>query len=264
MIDFKPFNTINPIGKLNFSITQKIHGTNAQVLVFKTEDGTLDLLCGSRNRWITPEQDNFDFAKFVYKNKEAFLSLGPGRYDGEWAGPGINNGEGLQERTFILFDHYKFPPQRPLPPQCMVVPVLHKGAFDLNKIDEVMNDLKANGSRLVPGFMQPEGIVVDINGSRYKKVFKAEETAWKSKNKEVELKVRYLCQPVRLEKLLSRDEQYSLGYPHTLQQLVSDYIDDLIKENQITGTDKEIESTIQYARSQLYKFIKCEMDKGEE
>lgn len=197
---FQPFNKISQLNKLEMIITQKIHGTNAQVIV---ADG--QVLCGSRTRFITPEDDNFGFAKFVHENKDAFIALGEGVYFGEWAGPGINSGEGLVEKTFVMFDFWKLQDKQ-LPSQCVLVPVLYQGVFDTNKINEVMQDLKDTGSKLVPGFMRPEGIVVTVLNHRFKMVFEAEETQWKGVKKTKVYKevtdYDHLLQPIRLEKQL--------------------------------------------------------------
>ena len=61
-------------------VSEKIDGTNAQVYI--TEDGTMR--AGSRTRWITPEDDNFGFAKWVDAHRDELLTLGPGRHFGEW------------------------------------------------------------------------------------------------------------------------------------------------------------------------------------
>ena len=157
---FESFPDIKKLGTAVLFITQKIHGANAQVFIFQQEDGTLGLACGSRSQWVSPGKDNFGFAQMVYANKQEFIDkLGPGRHYGEWAGSGINSGEGLKNKTFVLFDHWKYPPERPLPPNTVVVPVLYSGPFDMSKVQECMDDLKANGSKLVPGFMRPEGVV---------------------------------------------------------------------------------------------------------
>ena len=47
-----------------------------------------------------------------------------------------------------------------LPEICSLVPELYRGQFDTQKIDEVLEDLKINGSYAAKGFMQPEGIVI--------------------------------------------------------------------------------------------------------
>lgn len=261
-MEFKAFTDIERIGKMNMTITQKIHGSNAQIVIYNEEDQT-KLLCGSRTRWITPELDNYGFAAFVYANKDEFIEkLGVGTHFGEWAGPGINSGEGLTEKTFVLFDVRKFPADRSLPPQTKIVPLLYTGKIDTNAIDEVMLDLKTNGSKLVPGFMRPEGVVVNIGGHRYKKVFNAEETAWngkdpnyvKTKNTKVEVDYSHLMQPIRLEKLLSRDEQYILNFPKNLPLIVAAYIEDLAKEDQLGGVE-ELQ-----CRGQVFKFIRLTME----
>ena len=52
-------------------ITEKIDGTNAQICI--TEEG--EFLVGSRTRWITPEDDNYGFARWANENKEELLRL---------------------------------------------------------------------------------------------------------------------------------------------------------------------------------------------
>ncbi len=157
-------------------ITEKIDGTNAQVLI--TEDG--QVLAGSRTRWITPQDDNFSFARWVEENKNDILKLGVGRHFGEWWGSGIQRGYNLPkgEKRFSLFnvsrwalfgtEPQKIPNENPLLekyqeilPECIgLVPLLYKGVFDTKKIDEVLHDLKVNGSYASPGFAKPEGVVI--------------------------------------------------------------------------------------------------------
>ena len=272
--EFESFPDIKKLGAVPLFITQKIHGSNAQIYVFQQEDGSLDLAVGSRTRWIAPGDDNFGFAEMVYDNKQEFIDkLGPGRHYGEWAGPGINSGEGLTKKTFVLFDHWKYPAERPLPPNTVIVPVLYAGAFDLGKVDEVMNDLRTNGSKLVPGFMAPEGVVVNMKGQRYKKVFQAEEAKWKSHKDPVYQKeksdaaaaalVKYghLLQPVRLEKLLSRDEKYLREYPKTMGIIVQDYFADLVKEDQVQGTDVEVNGIRKQLAGNIFKFVQEVVEK---
>ena len=157
-------------------ITEKIDGTNAQILI--TKDG--DLFTGSRTKWITPQDDNAGFAKWVEGNKQELLKLGVGRHFGEWWGSGIQRGYGLPkgEKRFSLFNVgrwalYGTEPKRiptadprvekyqdVLPENCLLVPELYRGIFDTQKIDEVLEMLKVNGSYAAPGFMKPEGIVI--------------------------------------------------------------------------------------------------------
>lgn len=270
---FESFGDIKKLGAAALFITQKIHGTNAQIFIFQQEDGSLDLAVGSRTRWITPESDNYGFATHVYANKQEFIDkLGPGRHYGEWAGPGINSGEGLKEKIFVLFDHWRYPAERPLPPKTVVVPILYSGAFNMDKVQECMDDLKTNGSRLVSGYMRPEGCVVRIKGERYKVVFQAEETKWKDadpeyqKEKSRELnkaleKYGHLLQPIRLEKLLSRDESYIKEYPKSIGKIVTDYFADLVKENQIEGTEVEINGIRKQLAGNVFKFVQQTVEK---
>lgn len=288
-MDFKAFEKITAIKKIDMCITQKIHGTNAQIVILEypediedapewmkavtTETVEVDgkyyfIRCGSRSRWIYPGDDNYGFAAFVAQHKEEFIrKLGVGRHFGEWAGPGVNSGEGLAQRMFVLFDHWNFSPERELPPQTTVVPVLYQGQFDLTKIDEVMGDLKTNGSKLAPGFMRPEGVVVTVLGQRLKKVFEAEETQWKRGDEKVKAlkreqenialtKYGHLLQPIRMEKLLSRDERYIREYPATLPQICADYVADLIAEGQIQGDESEVKAARKAIGGQLFKFAK--------
>lgn len=157
-------------------ITEKIDGTNAQIYI--TEDG--DLFTGSKNRWITPQDDNAGFANWAYGNKEELLKLGPGRHFGEWWGSGIQRGYGLPkgEKRFSLFDvgrwalHGTIPKLIPnnnpliekyqdvLPEGMFLVPEIHRGIFNTETIALALSYLKIKGSDAAPGFMNPEGIVV--------------------------------------------------------------------------------------------------------
>lgn len=283
-MEFKSFPDIKKLSSALLYITQKIHGTNAHILVVPIPDDPAEaeswmignkyhtvevngkyyaLFVGSRTRYIVPGDDNYGFAAFVYANeKEIIEKLGVGRHDGEWAGLGINSGEGLSQKIFVLFDHWKYPPERPLPPQCVVVPVLYAGKFDLAEVDKAMEDLKTNGSKLCPGFMRPEGVVNQINGVRYKKVFDAEETQWTKGTKDKAPKIpgadfTYLLQPIRLEKLLSKDERYTTNYPASLKDIALAYLDDLVKEEQIKGTEQEIVGIRKQASSAVFAFVKA-------
>lgn len=191
-LEFQGFPKIARLSR-EVIISEKIDGTNAQILI--TEDG--QLLIGSRTRWITPQDDNYGFAKWVMENKQELLKLGPGRHFGEWWGSGIQRGYGLSkgDKRFSLFNvsrwalHGTEPQLIPTAdpriekyqevlPECVgLVPILYKGMFDTVKIEEVLNDLKVNGSKAVKGYMNPEGIVIyHIAGNvGFKKTIKNDE-----------------------------------------------------------------------------------------
>ncbi len=148
-------------------VTEKLDGTNAQIII--SDDGT-EIAAASRTRLITPEDDNFGFAGWVERNKEALLQLGPGRHYGEWWGNGIQRGYGLKEKRFSLFNTTRWVDSSVSGPWD-VVPVLYQGPFDLSRIDDCLEGLDAEGSVAAPGFMKPEGVVVFHTASKvmYKK-----------------------------------------------------------------------------------------------
>lgn len=155
-------------------ITEKIDGTNAQIYI--TEDG--DLFTGSRTRWITPESDNFGFARWAQEHREELMLLGPGRHFGEWWGKGIQRGYGVPDKRLSLFnvtrwclhgtepqlipsaDHRIVKYQEVLPPCVGLVPVMRRGVFTTSMVDSAMYELGQRGSLAAPGFTDPEGIVV--------------------------------------------------------------------------------------------------------
>lgn len=170
-------------------ITEKIDGTNAQVVispapeVSTTEtrayidrfavavrgDG-MTMRAGSRSRYITPTDDNFGFAKWVQEHADELWALGEGRHFGEWWGSGIQRGYGLTngEKRFSLFNTSRWVPagqsleekQEHPPACCRVVPVLYRGLFGPKHDENFIAKLKAEGSIAAPGWMKPEGIVV--------------------------------------------------------------------------------------------------------
>lgn len=135
-------------------ITEKIDGTNAQVFV--GEDGSIR--AGSRNRWITPEDDNYGFARWVAEHADGLRELGPGRHFGEWWGSGIQRNYSQPVKRFSLFNVSRWRDQRP--DCCDIVPTLYEGVFSIGCVPDALNVLRKGGSLAAPGFMDPEGIVV--------------------------------------------------------------------------------------------------------
>lgn len=155
MTDFLEFQKI-PRYSREMIVTEKIDGTNAQVLV--SEDGTV--LAGSRSRFITPENDNFGFAAWVRDHADELRGLGPGRHFGEWWGSGIQRGYGLKEKRFSLFNVSRWENPNVRPACCGCVPVLYQGPFGDFGVNLALDSLRTDGSRAAPGFMKPEGIVI--------------------------------------------------------------------------------------------------------
>lgn len=77
-------------------------------------------------------------------------------------GKGIQRGYGLTEKRFSLFNTAKWGGNNSenRPKCCHVVPVLGAWQMDTQKIKEVLEDLKATGSKASPGYMDVEGIIV--------------------------------------------------------------------------------------------------------
>lgn len=157
MLEFQEFPKMARLSR-DVMITEKIDGTNAQIFI--SDEGVI--IAGSRRKWITPQNDNFGFAKWVEENKDELLKLGAGRHFGEWWGSGIQRGYDLPkgEKRFSLFNVSRWADDEARPKCCHVVPVLYRGLFDTAKIDECLENLKSSGSKASPGFMRPEGVVV--------------------------------------------------------------------------------------------------------
>lgn len=185
MSDFQEFQKIARLRR-GCVVTEKIDGTNAQAhITLPTADvddakviarqaGGFVMLAGSRNRYITPDDDNFGFASWVLANAAELWALGEGRHFGEWWGSGIQRRYGLEEKRFSLFDVHRWvvsgaesvPMLDPrflkavLPACCSLVPVLYEGPFADAAIEDVIARLALDGSVAAPGFMKPEGVVV--------------------------------------------------------------------------------------------------------
>ena len=136
MIPFIGFGKIARLFK-NCVISEKIDGTNAQIFFkedmspFVLDSGReVPFMCGSRNRWIFPENDNAGFARWSYDHAEELKTLGPGSHFGEWWGQSIQRSYGLKEKRFSLFNTNRWWDSPDLPVCCHVVPILYVGPFN--------------------------------------------------------------------------------------------------------------------------------------
>lgn len=180
---FKPWGSTTRENK-NKTITEKIDGTNACIVA---QDGKVT--AQSRKRIITPDDDNFGFAKWVYDNAGALLdTLGYGYHYGEWYGEGIQkNPLGIEGKRFALFHATKYTEGNGFDLEKVdgleTVPLLHHGQCDVWTIPNIMQDLELYGSKVEgarthqePGFLdmnvtytraaQAEGIVIWNNETR--------------------------------------------------------------------------------------------------
>lgn len=145
------------------TITEKIDGTNACIRIL---DGKVS--AQSRKRLITPGDDNYGFAAWVYENAGALTDvLGYGVHFGEWFGEGIQkNPLGIEGKRFAHFSPWKFNDMEKERIQesglVEFVPVLFEGQADYMTIPNVIDNLRAFHS-YVPGAKwdaKAEGIIV--------------------------------------------------------------------------------------------------------
>ena len=189
----------------DITITEKIDGTNAQVLikpirlpgdtiiayplVIREIDGVeYAVYAGCRTRWIYPNsdsqnQDNHGFAAWVFEHAEDLISvLGEGSHFGEWWGQGINRGYGMKKKVFSLFNTIRWSEYKEDLESfgASVVPNLYQGPYidPQQYIDMLVN----TGSVAAPGYDNPEGIVIYFHAARtmFKQtIYKDDE--WKGK-----------------------------------------------------------------------------------
>lgn len=202
MSDYPAFPKI-PRWNREVVVTEKIDGTNGLISVerlFTTAPApdfsaaslrrytrhtlvmagavTFAVRAGSRKRWIAPEDDNFGFATWVAENAVDLAAyLGPGHHYGEWYGQGIQRRYDLDHKRFALFNALRWH-DVDLPEGVDVVPVLARGGLDV--IELAVESLRQNGSNVVPGFMNPEGVVVFHTAAKqtFKVLLEGDDT-WK-------------------------------------------------------------------------------------
>ena len=129
------------------------------------------------------------------------MKLGPGRHFGEWWGQGIQRGYGLKEKRLSLFNtirwclHGTEPQQiktqdprivkyQDVLPACVgLVPVLWRGVFNTDAVNEALRNLARNGSSAAPGYFSPEGVVVfHVSGNVGFKKTIIKDDEWKGRN----------------------------------------------------------------------------------
>jgi hypothetical protein len=149
MGDFKGWGSTTRENK-NKTITEKIDGTNACVVIY---NGVVS--AQSRKRIITPDDDNYGFAKWVYDNAGALMdTLGFGYHYGEWFGEGIQkNPLGIEGKRFALFHPTKYNEKNGYELSKVdgleTVPLLHHGQCDVWTIPNIVQDLDTYGSKVV-------------------------------------------------------------------------------------------------------------------
>lgn len=176
--EFEAWPKIPRKGKGTYVVSEKIDGTNAHIAITGCE-----IYAASRNRYITTEDDNYGFAKWVEENKDELMKLGEGRHYGEWAGLGIQkNPHNLPSKQFFLFNTLRWGSHNPNTPECCeVVPVIMEGS-EIDVIDLSMKELLKNGS-LIGDAGEPEGVVCYNTATKQlmKATFKSPNGKWEDK-----------------------------------------------------------------------------------
>lgn len=184
-MEFEKWPSIPRMSKEKVYVTEKIDGSNAAIRIrpwsvleegphalatVVVGDALYNVWAQSRTRFLgsTKETDNFGFGGWVFDNATELVdTLGPGDHYGEWWGSKIQRGYGLTngERKFSLFNAARWyetlhhVESRSVVDGLLVVPTLFDGRYyDFNAL-EVAEELRTNGSRIVPGF-PAEGMIV--------------------------------------------------------------------------------------------------------
>lgn len=134
-------------------------------LVFTRGGKFYEMRAGGPDGWLTPISDKFGFAKWVEENAEFCTALlAPGRNHGVWFGPGIGRDYAVTKAMFapLALPAGVYSPIR--------VPVLHRGPFYMDDIEAILEELQRTGSKFIPGYMNPAGIVIEH--CRTRKLFK--------------------------------------------------------------------------------------------
>lgn len=201
MITFEAWPKTPRLNNGGVSITEKIDGTNAAVVIIpvnaqlRTDSGGFawvndpvndDIVyvvgAQSRKRLIRPGDDNAGFAGWVGQNVDELVNLlGPGRHFGEWWGQGIQRRYDMDRKVFSLFNYHRWSKvaqerqdwrNRARDINMATVPLMAAGSFSDALVQDCMNSLRENGSFAaaewgVSGF-RAEGIIVrhrDLGGN---------------------------------------------------------------------------------------------------
>lgn len=168
-MSYPSFPSIERLENLYCHITEKVDGTNGLIELY---DSSIEgVLFGSRNRYISANDDNMGFVSFFknYTNQLGTLTnyieeeklIYPIRIYGEWFGKGIQRGYNLEAKFFMPFNEYLAIKMIDAGIPHIKMPVtLYSGKFSVEILEGCMNKLKDEGSQVVPGYNRPEGVVV--------------------------------------------------------------------------------------------------------
>lgn len=108
-VDHPPFPKMPRFFDSEIVVTEKLDGTNGVIYINEDLEGVPYIQAGSRNRWLSLENDNFGFARWVNDSKEELVALlGVGTHYGEWWGNGIQRGYNMDRKVFSLFNVHRW------------------------------------------------------------------------------------------------------------------------------------------------------------
>lgn len=171
------------------TITEKIDGTNAAVIIlpydidhepliqdgyahvwaWQNDEGkfgqSFTFATQSRKRFIKPgkDTDNAGFAGWAWERMESLIMLlGYGKHYGEWWGRGIQRGYDRDEKFFSLFNPWRYEDMG-IEGELWgleIVPTLYTGNAGFLTVDVILATLEKEGSKAAPGYMRPEGVII--------------------------------------------------------------------------------------------------------
>lgn len=168
------------------TITEKIDGTNACIVILPFEQGygeniergeailvrdpvredDVVFATQSRKKFIWPgkQSDNAGFAAWAWENAVDIVGdLGYGKHYGEWWGRSIQRGYDQDTKRFSLFNPWRYSEDgdRLFTVEGMgTVPILYSGAASEEAVTSSLFYLEMEGSVAAPGYMNPEGVIV--------------------------------------------------------------------------------------------------------
>ena len=187
--EFKPYGKTPRLEKVSCTITEKIDGTNGQIII-NIEGGATTLQACSRNRvLVTIRQgphsdslfgeptvvweregkgrDNYGFGAWALDHFHDLLKLGAGIHYGEWCGGGIGRGYGGVPRRFVLFNTDRYAKNPNLPACVQLATSLYRGPLSSGALS-IARGCLAEGSQHFPGYDRPEGFIVRFGDQVFK------------------------------------------------------------------------------------------------
>lgn len=171
-IEFKAWPKTSRLNS-RVTISEKLNGSNGAVIFDITEETPPDgqevmihnyaVAAQTRTRLVTVHDDQTGIAKWVTQNYETLIQdIGlpnPIPKTGTFYHYGEFMTRGHKEPHFYLFNTRRWAGKEFETPTLKVVPVLYEGDYYEGVVEECLDDLRTNGSRVHPG-IPAEGVVV--------------------------------------------------------------------------------------------------------